>query len=39
MNDSKVAQPTKSYSKPTATVLGPMTDLTQGGGGSNVKWE
>ena len=28
--------PTKSYEKPTATVLGRMTDLTQGGGGSKI---
>ena len=34
MNDSKASQSAKIYTTPTATVLGPMTELTQGGGGS-----
>lgn len=32
---------TKTYTKPTATVLGQITDLTQGakGNASRIKWE
>ena len=35
MTTNNTSQP-KSYEKPTATVLGRMTDLTQGGGGSRM---